>query len=142
MESSCPVFQGFLKPHGLWVPDLPGKHIPEQIHIPGRGDVPAEVLLHFPLLQGTEAIAVAVVQIQAPLQGGEEIVGIVALEGEAQTALAVFIGGRHGILQAAGGVDHGNGAVTHGVHLAQAAGLGLGGHQVDVAAGVDPGGQP
>ena len=38
-------------------------------------------------------------------------------------------------------MDHGNGAITHGVHLAQAAGLGLGGHQVDVAAGVDPGSQ-
>ena len=38
-------------------------------------------------------------------------------------------------------MDNGNGAVTHGVHLRQAAGLGLGGHQVDVAAGVDAGSQ-
>ena len=38
-------------------------------------------------------------------------------------------------------MNHRHGTVAHGVHLAQAAGLALGGHQVDVAGGVNPGSQ-
>ena len=91
------------------------------------------------MLQGTEAVPVVPVQVQAALDGSQEIVGIVALEGKAQAAVAVFIGRGNGIPQAAGGVYHGDSAVAHGVHLAQAAGFALGGHQVDIAAGVDPG---
>ena len=67
--------------------------------------------------------------------------GVVALEGEAQAALAIFVHGGHGVLQTAGGVDHRHGAVAHGVHLAEAAGFTLGGHKVDVTAGINPGGQ-
>ena len=83
-----------------------------------------------------------VVQIQGADNGCEEVVGIVALEGEAQAALTVFITGRHGVLQAAGGVNHRHSAIAHGVHLAQAAGLALGGHQIDVCTGIHPSCQP
>ena len=82
------------------------------------------------------------IQLQAPLQSVQEVVGVVALEGKAQAAFALFVHGRHGVLQTAGGVNHRHGAVAHGVHLAQAAGFTLGGHEVDVAAGINPGGKP
>ena len=121
---------------------LPGQHVLEQLHVLASGNVPAEVHFHFLLLQGTESFIVVVVQIQCALDGCVEVVCVVALEGEAQTALAVLVAGRNGVLQTTGGVDNRNGAVTHGVHLAQAAGLGLGGHQIDVAAGVDAVSQP
>ncbi len=103
--------------------------------------VPAEILFHFPLLQGPELVGLLAVELQAALESSHEVVSIVALEGEAKAVLAVFVGSGHGVLQTAGGVDHRNGAIAHGVHLAQAAGLTLGGHQIDVAAGVNPGSQ-
>ena len=81
---------------------LPAQHIPELLHVPSGGDVPAEIRLHVPLLQGAEGFPVMIVQAEAALQRREEIVGVVALEGEAQAALAVFVGGRNGVLQAAG----------------------------------------
>ena len=65
----------------------------EQLHVTAGGNVPAEVGFHFLLLQGTESVPVVVVQIQAALDGSHEVVGIVALEGEAQAALAVFVAG-------------------------------------------------
>ena len=43
-----------------------------------------------------------------------------------------------GIIQAAGGADHGNRSVAQAVDLAQAAGLVVAGHQEDVRAGLDP----
>jgi len=80
-----------------------------------------------------------VIQLQAALDSAHKVVAVVALEGKAQAALAELVTGGDGVLQAAGGVDNGHGAVAHGVHLAETAGLALTGHQVDVAAGIDPG---
>ena len=73
---------------------LPAQHIPELLHVPSGGDVPAEIFFHVPLLQGAEGFPVVIVQAEAALQRSEEVVGVVALEGEAQTALAVFVGRR------------------------------------------------
>ena len=76
----------------LWLSDnLPAEHVLEQLHVLASGDVPAEVGFHFLLLQGTESLVVVVVQVQRTLDGCVEVVGVVALEGEAQTALAVFV---------------------------------------------------
>ena len=58
----------------------------------------------------------------------------VALPGE-------FLKILHRILQAAGGMDHGDGPVLHGNHLAQAAGFVPGGHQEEIRPGIDPVGQ-
>ena len=80
-----------------------------------------------------------VVQIQATLQCTQEVISVIALEGKAQTALTVCVHRGNSVFQAAGGMDNGDSTVTHGVHLAQPARLALGGHQVDVTAGVDPG---
>ena len=67
---------------GKWL--LPGQHILELLHVFLGGDVPAEVLLHVPLLEFPEGGTVGGVQAQAAAQGGVEVVGVVALEGEAQ----------------------------------------------------------
>ena len=112
----------------------------EQIHITLCGlVVPAEVLLHLSLDQSLECFGLVLVQRDAALDSTHEIVGVVALEGEAQAAFAVLIHGRNGILQTTGGVNNGYRAVTHSVHLAQTTGLGLGGHQVHICACVDAG---
>ena len=52
------------------------QHLVEQFHVASGGDIPAEVLRHLVLLQGTEAFMVIVVQIQAALDGGQEIVTV------------------------------------------------------------------
>ena len=49
--------------------------------------------------------------------------------------------GTHGIPQAAGLPDYGQGAVAHGDHLRQAAGLGDAGHEEEVRAAIDGGGE-
>ena len=77
---------------------LSAQHAVEQLHIPSGGNIPAEILAHIPVLQRPEAIPVAVVQPQEALQRLQEIVGIVALEGEAQAVFAVFIHAGHGVL--------------------------------------------
>ena len=117
------------------------QHAGKQLHIAAGRHIPAEILGHINGLQAAEAVTVEVVQPQAALDRPKEIVGIVALEGEAQAVFAVFVHTGNGVPQAAGGMHHGHCAVTHGVHLAQAAGLALRRHQVDIAAGIDAGGQ-
>ena len=67
----------------------------EELHVARGGDIPAEVLAHVGVLQRMEALGVIPVQIQRPDNGGEEIIRIVALEREAQAALAVLVAGRH-----------------------------------------------
>ena len=113
----------------------------EQFYITAGRFVPAEVLLHIPQLQSAESGSVVFIQIKATLQRPQEIIGIVALECETKTAFALFVHRGNSIPQAAGGVNHRHRAVAHGVHLAQTARLTLGGHQVDVTAGIDPGGE-
>ena len=76
---------------------LPAQHPVEQIHIPLCRHIPAEVGAHAPLLQPPEGVPVAVVQVQAALDRPLEIVAVVALEGEAQTLVAVFVGRGHGV---------------------------------------------
>ena len=61
--------------------------------------------------------------------------------GEGEAGVAEDAVGDDGVLEAAGLPDHGDGAVAHGDHLAQAAGLGQGGHEEDVGAAVDGGGE-
>ena len=66
----------------------------------------------------------------------EEIVGVVALEGEAAAA-ARGVPVDDGIRQAAGAAHNGDGAIPQGDHLRQAAGLALAGHQEEIGSGVD-----
>ena len=66
--------------------------------------------------------------------------GIVG-EGETVSRIAPGLVGLHRVLQAAGLPDDGHCTVPHGDHLAQAAGLALGGHQEQVSAGVNGHGQ-
>ena len=117
----------------------PIEHPLEQLHVASGRHIPAKVLGHIGVLQRPKALPVVPVQVDGAFDSRQEIIGIVALEGEAQAALAVLIAAGNGVLQAAGGMDHGHSAVAHGVHLAQAAGLGLAGHQIDVAAGINAG---
>ena len=62
-------------------------------------------------------------------------------KGEAVAGVPPGLVGLDGILQTTGLPDDGHRAVAHGDHLAQAAGLALGGHQEQVRAGVDGHGQ-
>ena len=72
---------------------MPARHLFKQLHILASGNIPAEVLAHIPVLQGDEGIAVVIVQVQTPLHRAVEIVAVVALEGKAQAALALFVTG-------------------------------------------------
>ena len=60
----------------------------EQLHVTACGHVPAEVHFHLSLDQSIPVFGLLVVQIQSTLDSGHEVVGIVALEGEAQAALS------------------------------------------------------
>ena len=71
----------------------------------------------------------------------EHVAAGVVGEGEAVSGVPPGLAGLDGILQAAGLPDDGHGAVAHGDHLAQAAGLALGGHEEEVRAGVNGHGQ-
>ena len=117
------------------------KHFIEQFHIPLGGFVPTEVLRHIPVLQLAEAFGVVLIKGKAALQCAQEIVSVVALEGEAKTTLTVIVHRGDGVSQSTGGMNHRDCTIAHGIHLAQSAGLGFGGHQVDVTAGIDSGGQ-
>ena len=66
-------------------------HLTEQRHIAAGGYIPAEVLLHIPLLQRPEGLGIFPVQMQATLDGSQEIVAVVALEGKAQAVFALFV---------------------------------------------------
>ena len=75
--------------------------------------------------QPVPCVAVAVIQARCAVDGAEEIIGVVALEGKAAALTRFGIVGRDGVAQAAGRGDDGHGAVVHGDELGQAAGLGL-----------------
>ena len=80
------------------------------------------------MLQCLELFGIVLVKPQAADNSILEILCVVALECKAQTASSIFVYGGNGIPQTAGGVNNGNSAVTHGVHLAQTARLALGRH--------------
>ena len=61
--------------------------------------------------------------------------------GKGEAGVAEDAVGDHGVLEAAGLPDHGDGTIAHGDHLAQAAGFGQGGHKEEVGAAVDGGGE-
>ena len=100
----------------FWVLQM-RSHMTEQFHISGSRLVPAEILFHIPLLQRLEGFPVIVVKIHTPLQRHPEIVRIVALEGEAKTALTLIVHTGHGIFQTTGCVHHRHSTVAHCIHL-------------------------
>jgi hypothetical protein len=63
------------------------------------------------------------------------------IEDEAGTLAGGKVEGLHGVGEAAGLVDHGRNAVAQAVHLVEAAGLELRGHQEDVRRRLDPVGE-
>ena len=71
----------------------------------------------------------------------EHIAAGIVGKGEAVAGVSPGLVGLDGILQSAGLPDDGHGAVAHGDHLAEAAGLTLGRHQEQIGAGVDGHGQ-
>ena len=71
----------------------------------------------------------------------EHIVGVIVEEAEAVARAVGFVVGQHGVPQAAGFPNDGQGAIAQGNHLAQAAGLKLRGHEEHVRAGVNAVGQ-
>ena len=83
-------------------------------------------------------IAVGEVEGLGAVDGVQEQGGVVAVEGKAVAVAGEDVVGLHGVLEAAGLPDNGNGAVVHGVELGEAAGLEAGGHQQRVGAGIDP----
>ena len=114
-------------------------HFAEKGHVFLGGDIPAEILAHTGFLQSLEIFGGIVVQVDGTGEGTVEIVGIVAFEGKAQTATTLIVCTGNGILKTAGGMNYRHGTVPHGVHLTEAARLALGGHHIDVTAGIDPG---
>ena len=103
-----------------------------------RGGLPGEVRRHAPLLQGLPDILLVPVEVQRPLQHVQHVMGVVVQEGEAVAVPGVLVIGKHCVLKAAGLPDHRDGAIAHGQHLAEAAGLKAGGHQEDVRPRVHP----
>ena len=69
--------------------------------------------------------------------GVQHVVCVVVEEGEAVAVIRELVVGEHGVAQAAGLAHDRYGAVAHGDHLGEAAGLELAGHEEHVRAGVD-----
>ena len=103
--------------------------------------LPAEVAVHGPLAQPAKGLRIVLVQVHGLPDHIEHVAAGVVGEGEAVAGLPPGLIGLHRILQAAGLPDDGHRAIAHGDHLAQAAGLTLGGHQEQVRAGIDGHGQ-
>ena len=78
---------------------------------------------------------------QGPLHRGQKFGRGIAGELEAGAGAGGGVEFLHGLVQPAGGPDHGNGAVAQAIHLVQAAGFITGGHEKDVGPGDDLVGQ-
>lgn len=78
-----------------------------------------------------------IVQRKRAVNGGEEIVCIVALEGKAAPRLIRFVIRPDRILESACCVDDRDGAHAHGNELRQAAWLGFRRHEIQVGRSVD-----
>ena len=113
----------------------------EQRHVFLGRDVPARIDGHVVLRQPQPFFRLVVVKGERAVDRGEEIVGVVALEGKAAAGLIRFVVGPDRILEPARGVDDRDGAHAHRDELRQAAGLGLRRHEIHVAARIDTGGE-
>ena len=102
---------------------------------------PAEVAGHGPGPQAGEGVGIVLVQVHGLPDHIQHITAGVICKGKSVAGVPPRLVGGDGVLQPAGLPDDGHGAVAHGDHLAQAAGLTAGGHQEQVRAGVDGHGQ-
>ena len=102
---------------------------------------PAEIAGHGPLTQAAKGLRIVLIQVYGFPDDIEHVTAGVIAEGEAVAGIPPGLIGLNGILQAAGLPDNGDGAVAHGDHLAQAAGLALGRHEEQIRTGVDGHGQ-
>ena len=105
----------------------------------GRG-IPGRVASHAAADDLAPSLGEAV-ELQGAGDGAEEVDGVVSAEDEADAGVGGWIDILDGVGEAAGGADDGDAAVAHGDELAEAAGFVAGGHEKDVAAGVDLAGQ-
>ncbi|GAF25103.1 SAM-dependent methyltransferases [Moorella thermoacetica Y72] len=102
---------------------------------------PGEVGGHAPPHQFTPFFGFVAVDVQGAVDGIQEGLGLVITERKAVTHARILVQVFDGILQAAGCPDHRDGTIAQADHLPQAAGLEPGGHQEDIAPGVDMLGQ-
>ena len=102
---------------------------------------PAEIAGHSPLTQAAKGLRIVLIQVYGFPDDIEHVTAGVIAEGEAVSGVPPGLIGLDGILQAAGLPDNGDGAVAHGDHLTQAAGLALGGHEEQIRTGIDGHGQ-
>ena len=79
--------------------------------------------------------------LPGPHQRGVEVNGLITVKAEARSFLAGGVMGMDGIHQPPHVAHNGNGAVAHGIHLADATGLKAAGHQEGVTASIHQPGQ-
>ena len=103
------------------------------------GAAPGEIGGHTGALEGVPGILVVVVEVDGLADNPHHIMCVDVGEGE--SGGVVHAAGADGVAETAGLTDHGQGAVPHGDDLGQAAGLGDAGHEEEISAAVDSGGQ-
>ena len=106
-----------------------------------RAPGPAEIAGHSPRPQPGEGVGIVLVEIHRLPDHIQHITAGVICKGKSVAGVPPGLVRADGVLQSAGLPDDGHGAVPHGDHLTQAAGLALGGHQKQIRACIDGHGQ-
>lgn len=114
----------------------PGDLVVHALVLPG-GLVPAKVPGHAVMLEAPPSALIVVIEVHRLPQHPHHVVGVDVGKGKA--VVPKYPVGDHRILESSGLPDHRYGAVPHGDHLGEAAGLGDGGHEEQIRAAVNGG---